>query len=549
METLKKQTLQKVLARTVAAQPERPALGYVGETPLTYGDLSGRVTDFSARLRAHGILHGARVAILADNGPHWGVAYLSLTTMGLIAVPILTEFHTEQIGNILEHSGAKLALVSKSLVSKFDAAASPTLPAWRIEDFSPLRPGNGLAAAPTEDAPAPEVEEEDAAAIIYTSGTTGHSKGVLLTHKNIVSNACTTARTVRVRPEDRVLSVLPMAHTYECTLGFIVPLLQGASIHYLSKPPTPSILLPAMAEAKPTMMLTVPLIIEKIYRMRVLPQFTNSPLMKRLYAFPPTRKLLHRLAVKKLLASFGGCLHFFGIGGALLAPDAERFLREGRFPYAIGYGLTETSPLIAGTDPAHTKFRSTGPAFGGIEIKIDRPDQMTGEGEILARGPNVMRGYYSDPERTAEVFTEDGWFRTGDLGTLDKDGYLFIKGRLKNVILGPNGENVYPEEIETVLNEFECVEESLVFQRQGRLVALVNFSQEFLAHQRKELESTTEQAQDYAAELLRELHQKVNARLSSISRLSKIIEQDTPFEKTPTKKIKRHLYVSEAEGT
>ncbi len=547
MEALKKQTLQQVLARTVAAYPERPALGYVGETALTYGELGARVTELSNRLRANGIAQGDRVAILGDNGPHWGVAYLAITTMGAIAVPILTDFHPEQIGNIFGHSGARIVLVSKSLAKKFaDASPPPDLAAWRIEDFSALRPEDTEPSAPTDTSPFSEVEEEDSAAIIYTSGTTGHSKGVLLTHKNIVSNAITTTLSVRVRPEDRQLSVLPMAHTYECTLGFIIPMMQGCCVHYLPKPPTPSILLPAMAKVKPTMMLTVPLIIEKIYRMRVLPQLTHSPLMKRLYAFPPTRKLLHRMAVKKLLASFGGCLHFFGIGGALLAPDVERFLREGRFPYAIGYGLTETSPLIAGTDAAHTRFRSTGPAFDGIEIKIDKPDPKTGEGEILARGPNVMRGYYNDPERTAEVFTEDGWFRTGDLGNLDKDGYLFIKGRLKNVIVGANGENVYPEEIESLLNEFDYVEECLVLQQQGQLVALVYFAQEILAPRLKELQLTKEQAQDYTTELVRDLHKKVNARLSSISRLSKVVEQDAPFEKTPTKKIKRHLYVSEA---
>jgi len=288
-------------------------------------------------------------------------------------------------------------------------------------------------------------------------------------------------------------------------------------------------------------MLSVPLIIEKIYKAKILPELTKSPLLRRLHGIPFFRRILHRVAGKKLLGIFGGRLRNFTTGAAPLAPDVELFLREGRFPYAIGYGLTETAPLIAGTGPSKTRFRSTGPALPGTQIRIVDRNPATGEGEIQVKGPTVMKGYYRDPERTREVFTEDGWLKTGDLGMVEPDGYVFIKGRSKNMILGPSGKNIYPEEIEAVINEFDTVRESVVYEHGNRLVALVHLDYEKLQKALQTLSETDIRGRVNA--MLADLHKEINARVPLYARIHRIIEQAEPFEKTPTQKIKRHLYI------
>jgi long-chain acyl-CoA synthetase len=301
--------------------------------------------------------------------------------------------------------------------------------------------------------------------------------------------------------------------------------------------------MPAMARVRPTVMLSVPLIIEKIYKGRIHPKLTGNPVIRGLYRIPLLRRRLHAAAGRKLLASFGGKLRIFTIGGAPLAADVELFLREAGFPYAIGYGLTETSPLIAGSPPESTKFRSTGFPVSGARIKIDNPDPATGEGEILVNGPMVMKGYYRDPKRTADVMTAEGWFRTGDLGVFDRNGYLFIKGRLKNLILGPSGKNIYPEEIESTINEFDIVLESLVFQDDNQLAARVHLNYEELDRLFSRLHLTESQIRDKMRSLLEDLRRQINEKLAAFSRIQKLVEQREPFEKTPTQKIKRHLYV------
>ena len=301
--------------------------------------------------------------------------------------------------------------------------------------------------------------------------------------------------------------------------------------------------MPAMAKVRPTVMLSVPLVIEKIFKGRIHPKLTGNPVVRGLYGIPFFRKRLHVAAGRKLLASFGGRLRMFTIGGAPLSPDVELFLREAGFPYAIGYGLTETSPLVAGSPPASTKFRSTGFPVSGARIMIDRPDPATGEGEILVKGPMVMKGYFKDPGRTAEAMTPDGWFRTGDLGMFDRSGYLYIKGRLKNLILGPSGKNIYPEEIESTINEFDIVVESLVFQEENQLAARVHLNYEELDKLFSRVQLTESQIRERMRTLLDDLRRQINARLASFSRIQKLVEQREPFEKTPTQKIKRHLYV------
>jgi long-chain acyl-CoA synthetase len=317
----------------------------------------------------------------------------------------------------------------------------------------------------------------------------------------------------------------------------------GSCVYYLRQAPTPAVLLPALEMVKPTVMLAVPLIIEKIYRNKIKPAFNKTFLTRSLYAIPFMRRKLNLMAGKKLNQTFGGGLKFFGIGGAKLNEEVERFLIEARFPYAIGYGLTETAPLLAGLPPQQVRLQSTGPAVDGVELRLNNIDPETGQGEIWAKGPNVMPGYYKEPELTAEVITPDGWFKTGDLGAFDKDGFLYIKGRIKNVIVGASGENIYPEDIESIINNFNHVIESLVVEEKGKLVALVHFNIEEIE---KRYHSLKGEVHDYVDmkidELRKELQLYINTKVNKFSRIQNVIKHPEPFEKTATQKIKRFLY-------
>lgn len=560
---LQSMTLASVLDRAAASFGSRTALADVNGSSWTFSAFAAKVREISALLHKQGIIPGDRVAILSENMPNWGIAYFAITTMGAVAVPILVDFNGNEIEHIIRHSGAKAIFVSDKLYSKIeDDFGSALQTIFIIEDFSILPPHikrerikDILSQGEREFAKLKEaalrlagripakVREEDLAAIIYTSGTTGNSKGVMLTHRNIVYDAMATTQIIDVDESDRMLSILPLSHAYECTLGLVIPVLIGCSVYYLDKPPTARVLMPAMEQVRPTIMLSVPLVIEKIFKTRILPRFTQKKLVRGLYRVPMIRKKLHKVAGKKLMPVFGGALRSFCIGGASLSPEVEQFLREAGFPYAIGYGLTETAPLAAGTDPSGTRLRSTGKPLPGIEIKIDKPNPQNGEGEILIRGPVVMRGYYNDPGRTKEVLQPDGWFHSGDLGMFDSDGYLYIKGRLKNMILGPSGENIYPEEIEAVINEHQSVLESLVFEQEGQLVARVYLNYEELDVEFASQKLDDSQAKGRIQELLEDIRRGVNMRVSSFSRINKIIEQSEPFLKTPTQKIKRYLYI------
>ncbi len=546
-------TFPAMFNETLRKYGKHNAYAFVGEEPKTYETVNKEVLALIAFLEKYEICPGDKVAILSLNMPNWGVAFFSVTFMGAVVVPILPDFSNTEVANVLEHSGAKAIFISTSLLSRIEGSKPETLKtAIQIEDFSIIFSGKDSGKFDPSELPEKyyTVEEEDLASIIYTSGTTGRSKGVMLTHKNISFNALKGRGIQTIDENDRFLSVLPLSHTYENTLGLILPMLCGSCVYYLRKPPTPAVLIPAMAEVKPTLMLTVPLIIEKIYFNKILPAFRDKLALKILYRIPFLRKKLNGAAGKKLLKTFGGKLKFYGIGGAKLNKTVERFLIEAKFPYAIGYGLTETSPLLAGANPQRSVFESTGPALDGIELKINNPDKKTGEGEIWARGPNVMKGYYKEPEMTKEVLTPDGWFKTGDLGTLDRNNNLYIKGRLKNMIVGASGENIYPEEIESIINNFRFVVESLVVQKKGKLVALVHINMEELEKKYQVLkqdmtrqkQDMTRQVEDKVDEVLAELQEYVNSQVNKFSQIQKVVLHPVPFQKTATLKIKRFLY-------
>jgi long-chain acyl-CoA synthetase len=551
-----KYTVPALLEPVFEKYADRIALSFVGETPMTYGQLKDHSGKVASLLASYGVRKGDKVAILSANMPNWGVAFFGISWIGAVTVPILPDFSAHEIKTILDHSESKVLFVSEGLYHKVENIQLEGVEKiFLLDNFTEVpigakvkdltnSEGSGLTGmVPVSQSAA---EEEDLACIIYTSGTTGNSKGVMLTQKNISWTGKQAYTMQPVHENDRFLSILPLSHTYENTLGLLLPMFHGASVFYLRKPPTAPVLLPALQAVRPTIMLSVPLVIEKIFKGKIYPALQKSPVTRTLYKLPPMRKLLHRVAGKKLMKTFGGEIHFFGIGGAKLDGTVERFLKEAGFPYAIGYGLTETSPLLAGTTPQTPRIGSTGTALQGVKLRLADADPDTGEGEIQAQGPNVMRGYYKSPEATAAVFTPDGWFRTGDLGSFDKDGYLRIKGRIKNMIVGASGENIYPEEIESVINRMGFVLESLVMEKKGKLVALIHLNMDEIEHHfqawKHDAEVFSEKIGNRKDEILKEIHEKVNAQVNKFSKLSQVFFHKEPFEKTPTQKIKRFLY-------
>lgn len=546
MENNNKFTFPSLFEKSVQKFGNCNAMALVGQQPFTYKEIDATIKSLMAFYEKLGIEPGDKVALLSTNMPNWGMAYYATVFMGAVVVPMLPDFSVSEIENILKHSETKVVLVSKGLLPKLDKIEVENLQyKIAIEDYS-LIGENAEDFKFDTDLQAERkyaVEEDDLAAIIYTSGTTGNSKGVMLSHKNICSNAVRSKTIHPIDETDRFLSILPLSHTYENTLGYVIPMIAGACIYYLGKTPVPSLLISAFKEVKPTVMFSVPLIIEKIYQGKVLPSINSKAITRVLYKVPFFRKRLNAIAGKKLMQTFGGELTFFGIGGAKLNSNVERFLREAKFPYAIGYGLTETAPLLAGIGPSKTKYQSTGPALMGVELKIHNPDPVTQIGEIWAKGDNVMMGYYKEPEKTKEVLTEDGWFKTGDLAKMDKDNYLYIEGRLKNMIVGASGENIYPEEIESVINNFKHVVESIVVEKKGKLVAMVHFNYEELEQQYKHLKKEVENYVDQTVdELIQELQVYVNSRVNKFSQVQMVIAHVDPFQKTATHKIKRFLY-------
>lgn len=553
MTNSSKLTIPSLFNESILKYPNEKSLVFVGEENYTYSQLGNDVKLVATLLSELGITKGDKVAILSTNMPNWGVAFFAISVIGGIAVPILPDFHDNEIKTIIEHSEAKLAFVSSGLYGNLNNDSKKLISNFILVDNFALIPENIetdqlknlKSSLPTtiNNSVFAEVEEYDLASIIYTSGTTGNSKGVMLTHKNLAWTVQQCYTLQKIKPEDRFISILPLSHTLENTVGFLLPVKYGASVHYLRKPPVASVLLPALEVVKPTIMLSVPLIIEKIFRSKILPEFQKNAVIRTLYSASPIRKILHKVAAKKLHKTFGGHLHFFGIGGAKLDPAVEKFLMDGGFPYAIGYGLTETSPLLAGAVGKNRSLGSTGIAMEGVQLRIANADPLTGEGEIQAKGENVMRGYYKAPEITKEVFTEDGWFRTGDRGNFDKNNKLYIKGRIKTMIVGASGENIYPEEIESVINKMRFVLESLVIEKKGKLVAMIHLNMEEIESNFKHLKSEAQQyIQEKSEEILKEIHKKVNEEVNKFSRIQQVILHPDPFEKTPTKKIKRFLY-------
>lgn len=548
-ENLENLTLPAILNRSIDLYGDSDSFGYVGKKSMNYKEFNDKIKNLINLLIINGISKGDKVVLLSENMPNWGVAYFGVTYFGAVIVPILPDFHPSDVHHIIKHSEAKAIIVSdKHLATVED---DPNFNAKFVINLEKLELIDELLNISyieqiKKKISTPKIvmaSEEDLCAIIYTSGTTGNSKGVMLSHKNLATNALCTFSKVEILKTDVFLSILPLAHTLECTVGLITPILHGASVFYIDKAPTPSVLLKAFSIIRPTMMISVPLIIEKIYKNKVLTKFNSSFITKNLYKIPFFRKKLNLIAGKKLVETFGGRLRFFGIGGAGLSPIVEQFLLEAKFPYIIGYGLTETAPLLAGSIlGGDIKIKSTGTAVYGVELKIKNPDPKSGEGEIIAKSPSVMIGYYKDEKATDEVI-EDGWFLTGDLGYIDDDGFLFISGRSKNVIIGSSGKNIYPEQIEAIINNEFSVADSLVMESSNKkLVARVHLDYDIIDNIFDANKKTDKEMSKLIATHLEDMRIKINSQISSFCKITKFIEQIEPFTKTPTKKIKRFLY-------
>ncbi|WP_136795601.1 AMP-binding protein [Desulfosediminicola ganghwensis] len=553
-------TLNYILDSSRAKFGDNPAIGMALERALTYNEFHQNVMALACRLQKEGVKKGDRLAILAENSHNWGTAYFAIVRLGAIAVPILPDLPESDVRHILNEMEVKILFTTTRQIDKiYELRKELVGPVITLDEQTAKQTvinviGFGdLLEQATDDLKAldeapdfPVVEENDIASILYTSGTSGYSKAVMLSHKNLTSNAYSSSRLKEIPVGSVFLSILPMSHTYEFTLGFILPLLSGARVAYAGKTPTPAILQKLCKVEKPNFIFAVPLVLEKIYKKRVLPQIENSKLLNIACKTNFGRKLVYKKIGQKLLEFFGGNLQFMGIGGAALNPEVEDFLHDAEFPFLIGYGLTEAAPLLAGGPFGDATIApgSTGKPLFGVEVKIVDPDPVTGVGEILATGPNVMKGYYGDQEATDEVLSSDGWLATGDLGFVDEEGNLHVRGRSKNVIVMANGENVYPEAIEHKINCFPLVVESLVLESGGQLEAWVYPDYELIDEETKG--KGRGERREFIETRLEEMRNQLNTQLSSASRIARVFERREPFIKTATHKIKRYLY---SEGT
>lgn len=522
-----------------------------GNTSYTYGDIANEIARLHTTFRQLGIQEGDKIALCGRNCANWGLIFLAIESYKAVAVSILPDFTADGVHTLVNHSESKLLYVGPNVLKKVDANEMSGLTAMvYMDDFSLKYAAseevkkNYAAVADVfktewpegvkpEDVKYPTDNIEELALINYTSGSTGNPKGVMISHKNLSGNIDFAVKTIPHEAGDKVLSMLPIAHMFGLMFEFLYQVCDGAEMYFLTKAPTPSVLMRAFAQVHPFMILTVPLVIEKIIKGKVLP-IIKKPLMKVLWNTPGIKRVLHKKVSNTLLQAFGGKLRFLIIGGAALNEEVEKCMHDMHFPYCVGYGMTECAPLVTYEDWDKYVYRSCGKGIVGMEMRIDSEDPAHKEGELQLRGVNVMMGYYKNEEASREAFTKDGWMRTGDLGIIDKEGNLFLRGRSKNMLLGPSGQNIYPEEIEDKLNNLPFVLESVVVQRDHKLVALVYPDNSETA--KKQLASKN------IFEVMESNRKELNKQLPQYSQISMIEVVEKEFEKTPKRSIKRFLY-------
>ena len=532
----------------IKANWERPALGNFRGEVFTFGELATQIAKFHVFFDAIGLKKGDKVALCAKNSAHWGVTFFAANTYEAVLVPILADFHPESVNSLVDHSESIVLLTDTDIWSKLDITKMPTIKAViSSSDFSLLYAADekiqaandnldqlfaakypkGFSAA---DVSYPTDNDKDLAIINYTSGTTSAPKGVMLRYECVSANVAFGQKRLPSYPGDTIVSMLPMAHMYGMMFELIYPLCGGSSIYYLGKTPTPALLLGAMAEVKPYLVVTVPLVMEKIFKSKVAPVI-NKPVMKVITAIPGLNQIIFKKIRTTLLNAFGGNVREIVMGGAALNPDVEKWFKKFGLPFTVGYGMTEAAPLLAYECWREFAPKSCGKCVDSVEVRIDSDDPYNKVGEIQAKGYSIMSGYYKNEEVTKAAFTEDGWMRTGDLGLLDAKGNIFIKGRSKNMILSANGQNIYPEEIEAVVNNQPYVVESVVIDRGARLVALIYMDAEKAKSEGVDLEA-------YKAVIMAE----VNKSMPAYSKVNLVEYMDQPFEKTPKMSIKRFMY-------
>ena len=528
---------------------DKPALNNIGGESFTYSQMARSIARFHIIFEYAGIKKGDHIALWAQNGARWGFAYLAVNTYETVIVPILADFKPESVMGLVNHSDSIALFTDADKWSRMDIGRMPKVRAAfdintlqmlycndekisyafsHLDELFGSKYPNGFG---PDDVVFPTDNWDDLSTINYTSGSTGDPKGVMLTYRNFSSIVDYSQR--HVPAGDKMVSMLPMAHMYGLVIEFLYPLSNGTSIYWLGKAPTPATLMKAFADVKPYLLITVPLVMEKIYKSKIKPTL-DKPAVKFMLKVPGLNKIIYDKVRSGLEQAFGGNVEEFIMGGAALNPEVERILKRIKFPYLVGYGMTEACPLLAYEHWTKYVPGSCGKPVDVAEVRIDSEDPHNVVGEIQARGENITIGYYNNPEATANAFTEDGWLKTGDLGIMDAEGNIFIRGRSKNMILGPSGQNIYPEEIEAVVNNQDYVVESVVVDRGGKLVALVYLDEQAIAKALLDAE-----AKDAIPENIRLAS---NRQLPVYSQLAKVEIQDVPFEKTPKMSIRRFLY-------
>lgn len=541
--------IKEFIEKSIHENWNEPAFSdYQGKT-FTYQEVAQQIQRLHKVFNVLGINKGDKISIIGRNNSSWAITYLSTISYGAVAVPILADFATDDIHHIVNHSDSVLLFVGESIWDNLEEQSMPYLKAIFSLDSSSLLVCRDSKAErkyqeliktidlefkklTPNDIAYPEIPNSHLGVISYTSGTTGFSKGVMLSLNSLVANVEFGRKNIGLVAKDRIVSFLPLAHAYGCAFEFLMPFAVGCHITFLTKTPSPKIILQAFQEIKPRLVLAVPLIIEKIYKKQILP-IINRPAMKVLINIPFLNKKIYQKINAKLSDAFGGNFLEIVIGGAPLNPEVEEFLRKIRFKHSVGYGMTECGPLISYIGWEKNKAGSCGVILPTLEMQIDSSDPQNIPGEILLRGENVMEGYYKNEEATKNTII-DGWLHTGDLGVCDRDGFIFIKGRSKSMILGPSGQNIYPEEIEARFNNLPFVTESLIIEKENRLVALVY----------PDLDAADEAKMATAEiEQMMEQHRvEVNKNLPQFSQIARVKLYPEEFEKTPKKSIKRFLY-------
>lgn len=523
---LTKYTIDHFFKQVVTRYADDLSVGTVETEAITYREMGIRVHEFEELLLSLGTQQGDRVAIVGVSTPHWAIAYIAVMSLGATAVPIMEDFPLGDIQYLLEFSEVSTLILSDQIIQKLDDHPFDQYKALiRMDDYQVINTRGDKAAERKE------VSEEKIAEILFTSGTTGHSKGVMLTQKNLVSNIFEGPDIIKcVHNKSVTLNILPLAHAFGSTSAFLAIIYCGSALYFLGRKPTIGALMNSFKIVRPTILGSVPLIFEKIYVKKVAPLIGGKPFFRFMVRREWTKNILFKLIGKKFKEAFGGRLECAIIGGAALSDEVEEFLNIAGIPFVLGYGMTEAAPLITFQSREASKKGSVGWAIPGVNIIIEDPEPETGIGEILATGPGIMKGYLKDPEATAEVLTSEGWLRTGDRGYLDDDGYLFLKGRSKNIIIGPSGENIYPEVIESLISASPYVDEVLVYAEDHKIIGKIFPNKEYL--------QKVEKAES-GGKWLEELKKEVNSKLPMASKIVHMIEEKVPFIKTASNKIKR----------